>query len=100
MCINGYDIIHLDSNRHGGGVLLYINSVFTHSIVYSGSSELLELVIVSIMQPISMAPLTLALFYCPPSSPYCILDNLLTVLCTQYIDPSCLANFTLLGEFN
>lgn len=46
-----------------------------------------------------MVPLTLALFYRPPSSPYCVLDNLLTVLCT-YIDPPSLANFILLGDFN
>ena len=51
------------------------------------------------MQSNNLAPLTLALFYCSPSSPYCVLDNLLTVLCT-YIDPPCLANFILLGDFN
>ena len=94
LCINDYDVICLDRNRHGGGVLLYINSVFIHSIVYSESSEL-ELVIVSN----NLVPLTLALFYYPPSSPYCVVDNLLTVLCT-YIDPPCLANFILLGDVN
>ena len=98
LCINGYDVVRLDHNRHGGGVLLYINSVLTHNIVFSGSSEL-ELVIVSIMQSNSLAPLTLALFYRPPSSSYSILDSLLTILCT-YIDPPCLANFILLGDFN
>ena len=72
--------------------------VFTQSIVYSGSSEL-ELVIVSVMQSNNLAPLTHALFYHPPISPYCVLDNLLTVLCA-YIDPPCLANFILLGDFN
>ena len=51
------------------------------------------------MQSNSLAPLTLALFYRPPSSSYSILDNLLTILCT-YIDPPCLANFILLGDFN
>ena len=40
LCINGYDVVGLDRNRHGGGVLLYVNSVLTHSIVYSGSTEL------------------------------------------------------------
>ena len=33
LCINGYDVVRLDRNRHGGGVLLYINSVLTHNIV-------------------------------------------------------------------
>ena len=95
--INGYSIVRLDRNRHGGGVLLFINSVFTHSIIFSGSAEL-ELVIISITQTNNVA-LTLALFYRPPSSSYCVLDNLLTILCT-YIDPPCLTNFILLGDFN
>ena len=39
LCVSGYDV-RLDRNRHGGGVLLYINSVFTHCILFPGSSEL------------------------------------------------------------
>ena len=74
LCINGYDIIHLDRNRHGGGVLFYIKSVFIHSIVFSGSDEL-ELVIVSIDQTNNQPPRTLALFYRPPSSSYSVLDS-------------------------
>jgi hypothetical protein len=66
--------------------------------VFSGSSEL-ELVIISIAESNDSVPLTLALFYRPPSSPYCVLDKLLTVLCT-HIDPPCLANLILLGDFN
>jgi hypothetical protein len=27
LCVCGYDVVRLDRNRHGGGVLLYINSV-------------------------------------------------------------------------
>ena len=34
LCINEYGVVHLDRNRHGG-VLLYINTVLTHSIVFS-----------------------------------------------------------------
>ena len=66
--------------------------------MFSGSSEL-ELAIVSIVESNNLVPLILALFYRPTSSPYCALDNLLTVLCT-YIDPPCLANLILLGDFN
>ena len=39
--------IYLDCNRRGGGALLFINSVFTHHVVFPGNSEL-ELVTVSI----------------------------------------------------
>ena len=74
LCISGYDVVCLDRNRHGGGVLLYINSMYTHHIVFSGSYEL-ELVIVSIVESNDLVPLTLALFYRPPSSPYSVLDN-------------------------
>ena len=98
LCISGYDIVRLDRNRHGGGVLFYINSVFTHSIVFSGSDDL-ELVIVSIVETSNQPPLTLALFYRPPSSSYSVLDHLLTALCT-HINPPCLTNFILLGDFN
>ena len=40
-------IVRLDCTRHGGGVLLFINSVFTHHFVFTGSPEL-ELVVVTI----------------------------------------------------
>jgi hypothetical protein len=47
LCIEGYDIIRLDRNRHGGGFLIYVSFAFSHNVLYSGSSEL-ELIIVSI----------------------------------------------------
>ena len=40
LCIEGYDIIRLDRNRHGGGVLIYVSFTFSHNVLYSGSSEL------------------------------------------------------------
>lgn len=58
LCIEGYDIIRLDRNRHGGGILIYVNSTFSHNVLYSGSPEL-ELIIVSIC---TTAPITVALF--------------------------------------
>ena len=96
LCIHGYDIICRDRSRYGGGVLLFINSVFTHHLVFTGSPEL-ELAIVTVR--LLSASLTIALFYRPPSSHTSILDNLLTVLCT-HINPPLLSNFILLGDFN
>ena len=95
LCIDGYNIVRLDRNRHGGGVLLFINSVFTHNLVFTGSPDF-ELVILSVQLSV---PLTIALFYRPPGSHSVILDNLLTALCT-HINPSLLSNFILLGDFN
>ena len=95
-CIDGYDIIRLDRNRHGGGVLWFINSVFTHHLVFTGSPEF-ELVIVTVR--LLCVSLTIALFYRPPGSQSVVLDNLLIALCT-HINPSLLSNFVLLGDFN
>ena len=64
--------IRLDRNRHGGGVLFYLNSVYSHSIVFTGSIEL-ELVIISVC--LQSSSLAIALCYHPPSSPPAVLDN-------------------------
>ena len=96
LCICGYDIVRLDRNRHGGGVLLFINSVYTHNIVFSGSIEL-ELLIVSVS--LKSVPITIALFYRPPGSPFVIFDTLLSTLC-NHVDPYSLSNLILLGDFN
>lgn len=93
LCMEGYDIIRLDRNRHGGGVSIYVSSTFSHNVLYSGSPEL-EL-IVSICTTV---PIIIALFYRPPSSAYSILDNL-TVLCT-HVRASFSHNLILLGDFN
>ena len=58
LCIEGYDIICLDCNRHGGGILIYVNSTYSHNILYSGSLEL-KLIIVSIYATV---PIIIALF--------------------------------------
>ena len=97
LCISGYDIVRLDRNRHGGaGVLLFINSVYTHNIVFSGSIEI-ELLIVSVSH--KSVPITIALFYRPPGSPFVIFDTLLSTLC-NHVDSYSLSNFILLGDFN
>ena len=64
-CIDGYNIVRLDRTRHGGGILLFINSVFAHHLVFTGSPEL-ELVVVTIH--LLLVSLTIALFYRPPGS--------------------------------
>lgn len=89
-CIDSYDIIRLDRNRHGGGVLLFVKSVYVHG-------SYLELVIVSVC--LFSVTLTIALFYRPPGSQMLILDKPLSVLCT-HINPPLLSNFILLGDFN
>ena len=38
--IQNYDIVRLDRNRHGGGILIYVNSSFSHSLVSQGQMTL------------------------------------------------------------
>ena len=47
IAINGYDVIRADRNRHGGGVLIYINKTFIHRVIFRGDHEL-KLLIVSV----------------------------------------------------
>ena len=96
LCIQGYEIIRLDRNRHGGGILIYVNTRYSHNILYSDSPDL-ELLIVSIFT--TTTPITLALFYRPPSSPYGIFDTLQTTL-FSHVETLLLSNFILIGDFN
>ena len=80
--IQGYSIIRSDRNRHGGGVLIYLQSMFTYSLLFKGTADL-ELIVASfvcIMQGTS-PDFTLALFYRPPNSSSFVIDSLFTVLC-------------------
>ena len=95
LLIDGYDIVRLDRNRHGGGVLLFVNSVYSHSTVFTGTHEL-ELIIISVR--LQFSSLTIALFYRPPGTPPAVLVDLLTVLCTN-VSPVLLSSFILLGDF-
>ena len=37
--IQGYSIIRLDRSRHGGGILIYVSSLFSYSILFKGSID-------------------------------------------------------------
>ena len=92
LCIYGYDIIRSDRDRHGGGVLMFINSFYTHRAVFTGNPEL-ELVVVTVR--LQFASLTIALFDHRRGSHSAVLDDLLSTLCT-HINPSLLSNFILI----
>ena len=78
--IQGYHLCHLDRTRHGGGVLIYVNNMFTHTVLFKGTPDF-ELFIVSIHKCSSCSSnnspdFTIALFYRPPNSGYLPLDML------------------------
>ena len=66
LCTDGYIPVRFDRNTHGGGVLFFIKSTYSYSVLLNGSPDL-ELLIVSICT--DLVPLTLALFYHSSSSP-------------------------------
>ena len=37
--IQGYSVFCLDRSRHGGGVLIYVKSMFTCSVLFKGTAE-------------------------------------------------------------
>ena len=88
--IQDYIAHHLDRNRHGGVLLIYVKDLFSSTVVYRGMPDF-ELIIVSVKSLGSNSPdLSIALFYRPPSSSYFILDTLFTTLCSVFISLSSL----------
>ena len=95
LLINGFKLLRLDRNRHGGGTALYIQNIFPHSVHFVGNCSL-ECIIVSIL--IASCKFCIGLFYRPPGSDIDILDNLYSALCN--IDVSLFSHFILIGDFN
>ena len=96
LSLQNFNIVRRDRNRQGGGILIYVNNFYSHSLVFSGSDDL-ELIVLSVTS--SFLKVAVGLFYRPPSSSHFIFDTLLTALCS-HINASLLSNFILLGDFN
>ena len=92
--IDGYQIVRLDRNRHGGGVMFYVSEDFQFSVLPACPGlELLSLIIQE-----NNSKCCVSLFYRPPNSPSNILTTLSAYL--ESIDTSALSNFILVGDFN
>ena len=95
--IDDYQLIQLDRNRHGGGVLLYIHNSLTWEPVIKGPNEL-ELLAISISSTHSSVKHCISVLYRPPSSAVTFFDNLCTAI--QSISPNHFTSFVLIGDFN
>ena len=95
--IDDYQLIRLDRNRHGGGVLLYIHNSLTWEPVIKGPNEL-ELLAISISSTHSSVKHCISVLYRPPSSAVTFFDNLCTAI--QSISPNHFTSFVLIGDFN
>ena len=96
--VQGYCVHRVDRNRHGGGVLIFVKSLFSCSVLFSGSPEF-EFIILSIKCSVGPSPdFCVALFYRPPGSSYSLLDRLFSTLCNIFI--SLPNQVFLVGDFN
>ena len=95
ICIDGYNTIRKDRNRHGGGVLLYIkNSIpYTHLQIQHPDLEL-----IMAECHIKSRLYTLGVFYRPPSSSTTQISRLHDIL--SLLRPQNLSNLVLCGDFN
>ncbi len=94
--IPGYQLLCNDRNRHGGGVLMYINNSFTVEELPSFHLSTLEILPVVVRYLNFKCCITA--FYRPPSSPVSIFDTLTSFLASLSI--SQVSHFVLLGDFN
>ena len=98
--LQGYSIFRLDKSRHGDGILLFIKSVFTCSVLFNGTAKF-EFIVLSVKcNTISIvnSDFAIGLFYRPPDSNASLLDTLFNTLCN--LDVSVLSNLYLIGDFN
>ena len=97
LIIPNYQVLRLDRNRHGGGILLYIHNSLTYNVISTGPSNL-ELMLISVGQASSTSKFCIGVFYRSPSSPYSCMDDFYSFL--EDVDISLLSNLIFVGDFN
>ena len=64
----------------GGGVAIYVHISLSCKIVLEGGPHKLEFLSLSVSSDSFSGKFCISLFYCPPSYPICIFDNLCNTL--------------------
>ena len=75
LIIPNYQVVRLDRNRHGGGILLYIHNGRTYSVIKGPSN--LELMLISVGQASSTSRFCIGR---SPSCPYSCMDDFCSFL--------------------
>ena len=65
--LHGYQVLRLDRNRHGGGLLMYVHESLVPKVIVVGPSDI-ELLIISVTGHASTCKHHVGLYYPPPSS--------------------------------
>ena len=94
--IQGYQIVRLDRTRHGGGLVIYVNNLFTCSVLFRGSPNF-EFIMLCLTANVLNPSFYLALFYRPPGSNSSLLDTLFSTLCN--LNPIIFVNACIIGDF-
>ena len=92
--IPGYQLIRLDRNRHGGGVLMFVIAHLSYSVL-AGCRDL-ELLSVVVRR--ESCKVCICFFYRPPSSLSLVFDSFQSYL--ESLSVHQYTNFILLGDFN
>ena len=92
IAICGYHSYRLDRNRHSGGIIVYVRSCFVTTLV-SVPSRVLEIISLTVSNGIGKV--CISVFYCPPSSPSLLFEDLFLYLQSLNIPEFC--NYILLG---
>ena len=98
LLLSGYQLYRRDRNRHGGGILIYVNISFSCELVLESSSYDIELLSLSIFSHLFHGKLCVCCYYRPPSHSVSVIDDLYFVL--QSLDPARFSFFLLIGDFN
>ena len=95
--LQGYQVLRLDRNRHGGGLLVFVHESLAPKVIMAGPSNL-ELLIFSVTNHANTCKHHVGLYYHPPSSSVENIECLHN--CLQSLDPLYFSNFVLVGDFN
>ena len=98
LVIENYQIVRLDRDRHGGGVLMYIHNSLTWEVLLRDFNDL-EFIALSVSSGITnTAKHCVSVLYRPPSSPVSFFDNFCNALLC--LSPHQFSSFVLVGDFN
>ena len=82
--IKNFQLVRLDRNRHGGGVLIYVHSSLNWDVLLNGPNDL-EFLSLSISSPCKLFKHCISVLYRSPSLPVSFFDNFCTTL--QFLLP-------------
>ena len=98
LIIPNYQVLRLDRNRHGGGILVFIHNSLTHSVISKSTSNL-ELMLISVGHANLTNKLCVGIFLSPTKF-FLYMYGCFFIIVLESVDVSLLSNFIFVGDFN